>query len=213
MALQFSLTAVGSIILQRAVNILGTTVVSAVGMSAKIQLLVMQPMETLGITMATFCAQNLGAGKLHRVKKGIQSGLLMVLVYSVAAGVFVFFAGRYAVMIFVDKNEPNLEIALGYVKQFQQTNAIFYWILGVLFIIRNSVQGLGYSSVTVLAGVSELTARAGIAFAFVPVFGFNAICFANPLAWFLADIMLLIIFIFVMRKFSKIPRRELKKRI
>jgi len=213
MALQFSITAVGSIILQRAVNMLGVVAVSAVGMSSRIQVLMMQPMEALGITMATFCAQNLGAGKLHRIKSGIKSGLLMVSGYSVIAGLVVIFLGRYIAIAFVGSDAPNLDEALVYLNRFLLVNGSLYCVLGVLFILRNSVQGLGYSLVTVLAGVSELIARAVIAWVFVPRFGFDAIAFANPIAWFLADVMLIIIFVVMMKRLSKIPRRDFKEAI
>jgi putative MATE family efflux protein len=211
MALQFSITAIGSVILQSAVNGLGKVAVSAVGMASKIQVFLMQPMETLGITMATFCAQNLGAGKLRRVKKGIKLGMIMVLIYSVAAGLLVIFAGRYMAMIFVSENEENLSEALNYVSRLLAANGSLYCVLGVLFIIRNSVQGLGYGMVTMLAGVSELVARAGVA-SLVTVYGFNAVCFANPAAWILADLMLIVIFAVLMKKLSKIPRKELGRK-
>jgi putative MATE family efflux protein len=212
MALQFSITAIGSVILQSAVNALGAVVVSAVGMAARIQIFIMQPMEALGITMATFCAQNLGAGKLHRIKAGISTAMVMVLIYSLFAGFIIIIFGRMLAGLFVDSNAENLETAMYYIKQFQLANGSLYWLLGVLFILRNSVQGLGYSGVTVFAGVSELIARAGVAFLLVPVFGFTAISFANPLAWLFADFMLIAIFIAALKKLSKIPRKELKIR-
>jgi Na+-driven multidrug efflux pump len=210
MALQFSITAIGSIILQRAVNSLGVVVISAIGMASRVQILMMQPMEALGITMATFCAQNLGAGKLHRIKSGIKSALFIVVMYSVAAGLIVIFFGQYLTIAFVGRNAENLNEALVYIRQLFFANGIFYWSLGILFVLRNSIQGLGYSSVTVLAGVSELAARAGVAFAFVPVIGFNAVRFANPAAWLFADVILVVIFIIIIKKLSKIPRNELK---
>jgi putative MATE family efflux protein len=212
MALQFSITAVGSVVLQRAVNILGPVVVSAVGMASRIQVLVMQPMEALGLTMATYCAQNLGAGKLHRIKKGIKLSMITVLIYSLFAGIFIVFFGRYLAVLFVGSGAENLDYALGYIRQFQVVNGSLYWMLGILFIIRNSVQGLGYSGVTVFAGVGELIARAGVAFLLVPFFGFNAICYANPLAWLFADILLIIVFIVLMKKLSKIPWRDLREK-
>ena len=219
MALQFSITAIGSVVLQSAMNGFGPVVVSAVATAAKIQVFVMQPMEALGITMATYCAQNLGAGKLLRIKKGISLSMVTVLCYSVFAGVLIVFGGRwlaYPLIVLGAESEQdiaNIAIAMPYIKQFQIANGSLYWLLGILFVIRNSIQGLGYSKVTVLAGVSELFARAGVAFLLVPFFGFRAICFANSLAWLFADILLIIIFIFLMKKLSNIPRRELGKKI
>ena len=219
MALQFSITAVGSVIIQSAVNGFGAVVVSAIGTAARIQILIMQPMEALGITMATYCAQNLGAGKLHRIKKGIQLSMTAVLIYSAFAGLLIIFAGRILAFFIIGLGETgaddvaNVEEALVYIKQFQLVNGSLYWLLGILFIVRNTIQGLGYSKVTVFAGISELIARAGVAFIFVPFFGFNAICFANPLAWLFADILLIIVFIVLMKRLSKFSRHELKVKV
>jgi Na+-driven multidrug efflux pump len=211
MALQFSITGIGIVILQREVNKLEEIVVSALGMASRIQVFIMQPMEALGVTMATFCAQNLGAGKLLRIKHGIRLGFAAVLIYSVAAGLLIVFFGRYLAVLFVGRGEENLETALSYIAQYQLVNGSLYWLLGILFIVRNSVQGLGYSKVTMLAGVSELIARAGIALILVPFFGFNAIVFANPLAWLFADIILIITFVILMKRLSKLSRSELKE--
>ena len=214
MALQFSITAVGSVILQGAVNGFGPVVVSAIGIAARIQIFIMQPMEALGITVATYCAQNLGARKLHRIKKGIKLSLIAVLTYSAFAGLLIVFGGRLLASLVIGASPDGAESVntaevMVYIKQFQLVNASLYWLLGILFIIRNAVQGLGYSKVTVLAGVSELIARAGIAFLLVPLFGFNAVCFANPLAWLFADVLLIIVLVALMKKLSKLPRHEL----
>ncbi|MCL2035804.1 MAG: MATE family efflux transporter [Oscillospiraceae bacterium] len=219
MALQFSITAVGSVIIQRAVNSFGAIAVSAIGTAARLQIFVMQPMEALGLTMATYCAQNLGAGKLHRIKKGIRLSMITVLIYSVVTGLLIIFAGRYLAFLIIGlgagsaEESAGIAEAMGYIKQFQIVNGSFHWLLGILFIVRNSVQGLGYSKVTMLAGVSELFARAAVAFMLVPFFGFNAICFANPMAWLAADILLIIVFLTLMRKFSRINRHDLKGKI
>ncbi|MCL1904005.1 MAG: MATE family efflux transporter [Oscillospiraceae bacterium] len=216
MALQFSITAVGSVIIQSAVNGFGPVVVSAIGTAARIQILIMQPMEALGITMATYCAQNLGAAKLHRIKKGIFLSMITVLVYSVCAGLFIIFMGRVLAFFIIGSGETSgtdaesIKEAMGYIKRFQLVNGSLYWLLGILFIVRNSVQGLGYSRVTVFAGVSELLARGGVAFMLVPFFGFNAVCFANPLAWLFADILLIIVLIVLVKRLSKISRHELR---
>ena len=217
MALQFSITAIGGVILQGAVNSFGPVVVSAIGTASRIQIFIMQPMEALGLTMATYCAQNLGAGKLHRIKKGIKLSMATVLCYSVFAGLIIIFAGRLLATLIIGTGDggteqaENIAKAMVYIKQFQTVNGSLYWLLGILFIVRNSVQGLGYSRVTMLAGVSEMIARGGVAFLLVPFFGFNAICFANPLAWLSADILLIIVLLFLMKKLSEIPRSELAK--
>jgi len=209
MALQFSITAIGSVIIQRAINTFGPVAVSGVGMANKIQVMISQPMDCLGITMATYCAQNLGAGKIRRIKKGIKVSLIMVFSYCVFAAVLIWFAGRYAAYVFVDKNEPNLEQALGYVVRFLRINALFYLTLGFLFVMRNSVQGLGYALPAMFAGACELVGRAALAFGFVPIIGFDAVCIAAPVAWILADILILTVFIHIIKKFSREKRGRL----
>ncbi|MCL1866061.1 MAG: MATE family efflux transporter [Oscillospiraceae bacterium] len=205
MALQFSITAVGGIILQSAVNALGAVTVSAVGVASRIQIFIMQPMEALGITMATFCAQNLGKKKIHRIIKGIKIGMASVLVYSIFGGLVIIFFGRYIAALFInaDVSPEDVSYAMDCIKNFQIVNGSLYWLLGILFILRYSVQGLGYSGVTLFAGVSELFARAGVALILAPLYGFRAICFANPMSWLFADLLLAIIFIIVMKKMLK----------
>jgi len=209
MALQFSITAVGTVIIQGAVNNFGPIAVSAVGMANKFQVFMTQPLDCLGITMATYCAQNLGANKPHRIKKGIKLAMLMAIGYSVLAALFVWFFGRHAVKIFVNANEPNLADAIVYVVRFQRINCAFFCVIAVLFVIRNSVQGLGYALPAMFAGVCELVGRSVMTFGFVPLLGFDAVCIAGPLSWFLADVFLLIVFAVIAKK--RLVRRRLPK--
>jgi len=209
MALQTSITAVGIVIIQQAINKLGAVAVSAVGMANKFQVLVWQPMECFGITMATFCAQNLGARKIHRIKKGVKLSMLIIVGYSLLAGVFVWFFGRYTVMIFVNKDEPNLKEAIVFVTRYLKINGLFYWSIGILYIIRNSVQGLNYTLPAMFAGVCELVGRSVMAIVFVPLLGFDAVCIAGPLSWIMANILLIIVFADIIRKFPN--RRVLRK--
>jgi hypothetical protein len=116
-------------------------------------------------------------------------------VYSVFAGLLIVFGGRVLAGVIIGSGSGETAEVLSFIRQFQIVNGSLYWLLGTLFIVRNSVQGLGYSGITMLAGVGELVARAAVAFMLVPHFGFTAICFANPLAWFAADVMLIIMLV------------------
>ena len=140
MALQFSITAIGSIILQSAVNALGSSVVAAVTAGGKVQRIVTQPMETLGLTMATFCGQNLGAGRIDRVKAGVRNSLIISMVCCLVGWAVSFFAGRFISLLFISASETMI---LDYTQQFLRMNALFYPMLGALLILRNSIQGLG----------------------------------------------------------------------
>lgn len=197
MGLQYSITAIGSVILQTAVNGIGSMAVAAVAAGTKISMFFCCPFDAMGSTMATYAGQNVGAGKLDRISKGIKSTCLLGLGYSVfAAIVLVIFGGTIA-LLFVDAGETEL---IRYVTLFLQANVIFYFPLALVNIVRFTIQGLGFSKFAILAGVSEMAARCLAALAFVPVFGYMAVCFASPAAWICADIFLIPAYMYVMKK-------------
>lgn len=192
MGLQFSITAVGGLIVQAAVNSFGSGVVAAVTAANKVQLIVTQPMETMGITMATYCGQNLGARKIARVETGVRQSLILSVCYCVFACIAMFLAGNFLSQLFISGSETQI---LAQVSQYLRTCSLFFPLLGILFILRNSLQGLGYALPAMAAGVFELVARTLVAFCLVGAFQFNAICFSNPVAWVFADILLVPVFI------------------
>ncbi len=202
MSLQFSITAIGSVLLQSCVNELGSDVIAAVTIAGKTQLILVLPSETIGLTLATYCGQNLGARKIDRIKKGVNQGLVMALVYSVAAGFIAYFLGDKISLLFIESSEVAV---LNLVDQFLSTCAVFYPVLVLIFIYRNSLQGLGFSIPAMGAGVFEMFARSIMGFAFVKSFGYVAVCFANPVAWFAADILLIPMYFYVMHKFRTKP--------
>lgn len=199
MGLQFSLTAVGSILLQSAVNTLGSGVVAAITAATRVQMILTQPMETLGITLATYCGQNLGAMKLKRIRTGVRQATWVGLGYTVAAFFIAVLAGQSIALLFLDAGETEI---LGMVSHFLFINGCFYPMLILIFLYRNSLQGLGFALPAMIAGIFELVGRAAVAFGLVGVFGFNAVCFANPVAWVMANILLLPVYFFSMRKLS-----------
>lgn len=155
MALQFSITAIGSIILQTSVNSLGSLAVTSVTAAQKICAIVMGPLESLGITMATFCGQNLGAKKFYRIRDGIRLSMYVSMCYCAFCIAFLWILGKYTAYLFLDPSETEvIRLAV----QYMRWNAVFYPVLGVLFILRNSLQGMGYSLMPMMAGVSELAA-------------------------------------------------------
>ena len=200
MALQFSITALGSVMLQSCVNDLGPDIIAAFTIGAKTQLMIVLPAETIGLTMATYCGQNLGAKKLDRIKKGIGSGFVLAAVYSVL-GIFVAkFFGPYLSLLFVESSETTV-IALA--QQYIDMGSYFYLILSVLFLLRNAIQGLGYSITAMMTGVFELIARGIGGLVFVTRFGYDAACLINPSAWIVADLFLFPAFFVVMRLVTK----------
>ena len=188
MGLQYSITAIGSVILQKSVNRLGSTVVAAIASGGKLSMFLCCPFDAMGSTMATYAGQNLGAKKLDRVNRGIFSCSRLALVYSLLAFVFVFFTGKYMALLFVDGDETEL---VGLIQTFLRWNGAFYFPLALVNIVRFTIQGLGFGKLAILAGVCEMVARGVVGFFFVPRMGFTAACTASPVAWILADAFLI----------------------
>lgn len=191
MALQFSITAIGSIILQGAVNAFGSTVVAAHTAASKVEQFVMQPSVTFGVTMATYSAQNLGAGNIERIKDGVKKCTIINIIIGIVAGFILILFGEYFIKMFVSDADPNV---IAYAKQYLNTVAFFFIPLSLIFIYRNSLQGMGYTFVPMMAGVAELVARMAISFTLPALIGYAGICFASPMAWIAAAIPLILEF-------------------
>lgn len=187
MALQFSITAIGIMTVQSAINIFGSTVIASYAAASKVLQLVMQPATTLGVTMATYCGQNIGAKRYDRIKLGVKKCVQISIITSLISAMVLIFLGKYFVMIFV--SNPDAEI-LSYAQQVLNISAIFFIPLGLIFVYRNALQGIGDSFIPMMAGVYELVARAVVAFTLPKVLEFMGICLADPVAWFAAVIPL-----------------------
>lgn len=200
MALQFSITAIGSVMLQSCVNGLGADCIAAVTIGGKTQLMIVLPAETIGITMATYCGQNLGAKKFDRIEKGVHRGVALAFGYAAIGFCVARFLGPYLSLLFIDGSETEI-IALA--QQYINAGSYFYLILSLLFVLRNALQGLGYSLTAMTAGVFELIARGIMGFGFVNTIGYAAACVANPVAWIAADVFLIPAYIIVSRKVKR----------
>lgn len=190
MGLQYSITAIGSIIIQSAVNTLGSLSVSAVAAASKLSQLLACPYDALGATMATYCGQNVGALKLSRLGKGIGSAAILGFGYSILASVFIFFCSYPALMLFLDPNEPELAPLLALASRYIIITVVFYFLLTLVNVVRFAIQGMGFSSLAMVSGVLEMIARAVMGQWVLPVLGFTAACYASPAAWALADCFL-----------------------
>ncbi|WP_133014667.1 MATE family efflux transporter [Clostridium cuniculi] len=187
MALQFSITSIGIMTVQAALNVFGSIVIASYTAASKALQLVMQPAITFGVTMATYCGQNLGAKEYGRIKEGVKECTKISIITSIIAGAVLIFLGKYFVMMFI--SNPDAEI-LKYAQQVLDISAIFFIPLGLIFIYRNALQGIGDSFVPMMAGVYELVARAIVAFTLPRYLDFMGICLADPVAWFAAVIPL-----------------------
>lgn len=183
MGLQCSITAVGGIVLQSAVNGLGSAIVAAQTAAGKAGMLLTVPLDSFGTVMTTYAGQNYGAHRLDRVRQGVHWALLVSSLYSIAAFVIFQYADRAVIALFLDSKEAEI-MANAQVGLFW--NRIFYIALGVLIVYRYTIQGLGYSGVAMFAGVAEMVARAAVGFLLVDRLGYFAVCIANPAAWFAA---------------------------
>lgn len=209
MGLQYSITAIGSVILQASVNPLGSIAVASMTACGKISGFMMCPLDALGSTMATYTGQNVGAGKLERVGKGLKAAVFSGWTYSVVAFCVAFFFGKNLMEIFVetddvlvkaqviDQGHLNLVIALA-----------AYPLLTLVNTVRFTIQGMGFSGFAIFSGVAEMIARALVGLVLVPIFGFPGACFAGPVAWLFADAFLIPAYYSCYRKLQRIMNRS-----
>ncbi len=200
MALQFSITSIGTIIVQAAINVYGATYIAGFSAGGKIQNVLAVIFISYGAAMATYVGQNCGAGKMDRVRKGVRSTQVMVIIWGFALMALVLVFGKYAVYLFVDRSETQvIQAALTYFKAI----AWCYPFLGSIFIYRNALQGMGYGFVPMMGGVFELVARALIVMIVAGKASYFGVCLSDPAAWIAALIPLIPYYIYIMRKMER----------
>ena len=200
MSMQFSVTAVGIIIVQSAINTFGATVIAAYTAASKVQQLVMQPAVSFGVTMATYAGQNLGAKRFDRIKHGIRIMNVVSVVTSMMSSFVLVALGKYFVMLFIENPTPEV---FGYAQQVLNYSAMFFIPLGFIFVYRNVLQGMGQSFVPMMAGFFELFARGVVAFTLPKFIGFTGICLADPIAWISAAVPLILTYCVKMKKIDR----------
>ena len=200
MGFEYSVSAIGAIVMQGAINALGSTLVAAQTTGEKIRQLFTLPMESVGMAMATYAGQNFGARRLDRVKQGLTSGLTIQVLYCVAAWTAIFLLKQPLVSFVL--GESVSETAAGAIQYLTLISNLFP-IHGALMVFRNTLQGLGYSTYAIISGIGELIGRSMGGILAVEFFGFTAICYANPLAWFLALCYCVLMVNLVLRKKTK----------
>ena len=201
MGLQFSITAIGSVMLQTSVNGLGVNAVAAVTAAEKIRALFACVIDSLAATMATFAGQNLGARKLNRVHEGLRDAGIIGTGYCVLALVVILLFARPLLSLFVDNQSEAEVTVMG--ARFLSTNAAFYVPLLFVNIVRLSIQGMGFTRIAMIAGMFEMIARTAVALFLVPAIGFTGACFANPAAWVLADLFVFPCYFHIMRSLQE----------
>ncbi len=188
MGLQFSITAIGSVTLQSAINSLGDLAVAGVSTGSKVHNVVAAPFETMGLAMATYCGQNLGAGRIDRIRKGMRQIMWVGLGYCVVALAAAHLFGPAMALLFIDAAETEV-LALS--QRFLMIVVAAYPTLLVILVFRNALQGMGFSNSAMLAGLAELVGRVAAAFTLVDLWGYSGTVLAHVLAWILADVVLI----------------------
>ncbi len=200
MGLQYSITAIGGVVLQTSVNTLGSLAVASVTAGGKVSMFFSCPFEAMGSTMATYGGQNVGAKKLERLDSGLKACILLGACYSLIALVVMYFFGADLAMLFVDAGEVEI---LANARKLLVINSAFFIPLALVNIIRFMIQGMGFSTFAILAGVFEMIARTLTGLILVPMLGFTGACCAGPMAWVFADAFLIPAYIHVRRKLQR----------
>ena len=200
MGLQFSITGIGIIMLQSANNALGTTYVAAFTAAIRIKYLFTSVFDNIGMAMATYCGQNIGARRIERVAQGIRSAIGIMLVYSAVTFAIIYPFADGLMALFVDGNRSEIVTLAA---RFMRINNYFYPVLGLLCLLRYAIQGMGYSNLSMLSGVMEMIARCGVSLWLVPGLHFLGVCLGDPLAWLAADSFLIPAYFYVCSRLRK----------
>lgn len=200
MALQFSITAIGIVIVQSAVNVYGAAKIAGFAAAGKIQGMICTLFTSFGATVATYVGQNRGAGKMDRVKKGVYLTQIMILISSFILMFAVYFSGKYMLYAFVKPSETEVLMAG---QTYFKTIVWAYPFLGSIFLYRNALQGMGYGLVPMLGGIFELVARAAVVAVVAGHVSFTGVCLTDPAAWIAALIPLVPYYYWIMRKKHK----------
>ena len=195
MALQYSITAIGTMMVQSSLNILGSTLVAAYTAAGKIEQVVTQAYVAMGTTMATYGAQNMGAGAVKRIREGFKACTIIGAVYSFVAAAFIMTVGKYMTYLFVSE---DVTVIMSSVDIYLKCIGIFFIPLAIVNIYRNGIQGLGYGMLPMMAGVAELIGRGVVAVIAGKMRSYLGVCLAGPAAWVLAAAFLIDMYYYIM---------------
>ena len=189
MALQYSITAIGFMMVQSSLNILGSTMVAAFTAAGKIEQVVTQAYVAMGTTMATYAAQNMGAGSVRRIREGFKACTMIGVIYSFVAAAFIMTIGKYMTYLFVSE---DVELIMNSVDIYLKCIGLFFIPLAIVNIYRNGIQGLGFGLLPMMAGVAELIGRGVVAVIAGNMKSYTGVCLAGPAAWMLAGALLIV---------------------
>ncbi len=189
MGFMSSFVSLGTLSLQTSINTFGTNIIVAHTAARKITSIFMLPFSVFGVTLATYCGQNLGAGKYSRIKKGIRDTVLLTIVWCLLVMLAAFTISPFLVKMVTATTEIEIiETASLYLK----INTIFYIVPAIICLFRNSMQGFGDSITPVISSSLELIGKVLIAFFLAPAIGYMGIIVSEPIVWCIMVIPLII---------------------
>lgn len=200
MGLMYAIVSVGSVILQGAVNSLGTSTITAHTAARKIDDIFMLPLSTASMSASTFTSQNFGAGKMDRVKKGIKYSILIAFAWSAFSVLVVLLFRRPLIVALTGTTDKTV---ISTASQYIIWNVSFFFVLSVLIILRSSLQGVGRKLVPVSGSVMELLLKVLASLVIAPQLGYFGICILEPVIWFVCSLMVITDYIVFIRKSEK----------
>lgn len=204
-SLQFTITSIGSMCLQSAVNSFGADTIAGFTAAGRVENLTNIPMSGLGVATQTFVGQNYGAENYERIINSVKKIFILDLIVSVIMSITLYAIGEPVVSLFITEPNPDMMYAA---KRYILATAQCYSLVAILFVLRNTLQGLGFTYSNMIAGAGEFVGRLTIAFILTPLLGFNAVCYAAPAAWLLADIPLAVIYLGKHKKFKNLAAKQ-----
>lgn len=205
MAIMNSIFSIGSIIMQGSINALGDDIIAAHLGSRKVAEMFMQPLVTIGTACSTFVGQNYGAGKIGRIKESIKYSTLYSLIWSVITFFILWFSGGQIARLVTGSAS---QIVFENTQMYLRVNAPFYFVLGLLFTLRFSIQSVDRKVPPIVSSTMELASKIAAAYLFIPLWGYFGACIAEPLSWTLGAIYLLFVF---KKEFKRLDTIKLNK--
>lgn len=202
MALQASIISIGTLVVQVALNVLGSDAIAAYTAASRIDSLAVTFMGSIGLAVSVFVAQNVGARRPDRIRRGVSQGIVLAVSVGAVLGAIMIVFGPTLTRMFVGDSAPNV-IALA--QQMFIVNGLAYWILGILFVLRGTLQGLGQALIPTICGFAELAMRVAAALILGPIFGFVGVAISNPAAWIGAVIILVPAYLAARKKLAEMP--------
>lgn len=196
MGLQYSITAIGAMMVQSALNILGAYAVAAFTAGQKVENIFSQAYVALGTAMATYNAQNVGAGNVQRVREGFRSANIIGVTYAIITGTILIFWGKYFAYLFIS---DNIDSVLPMVDTYVKCVGFFTIPLHFVNVLRNGIQGMGYGLLPMMSGVAELVGRGVTAVVAAHKRSYVGACLASPAAWIVATILLITMYFYVIK--------------